>query len=53
MLHFDLMTEKCNRKKGIFNELSSFAQNIDVAPGLYETQNYQTINAPIEAAKFV
>ncbi|CAF2516412.1 unnamed protein product [Rotaria sp. Silwood2] len=26
-------------------------KDIDVAPGLYETQNYQTINAPIEAAK--
>lgn len=26
-------------------------KDIDVAPGLYETQNYQTINAPIEAAR--
>ncbi|CAF1234026.1 unnamed protein product [Rotaria magnacalcarata] len=26
-------------------------KDIDVAPGLYETQNYQTINVPIEAAR--
>ena len=28
-------------------------QNIDLAPGLYETQKYQTINAPTESVRLI
>jgi hypothetical protein len=45
---------KIIRNKLEYIELNVFLlQKIDLAPGLYETQKYQTIHAPVEASRLI